>query len=123
MIYNLYDDAGDPVAVTSWLSPYASDWLARTTIPSNAPSSSYAIKVGDNYIGLQKSGYTITLPDAMDYLGKEIIVVNETGNTLTGSILNCSVAGQTINGSVSLSLAAPYTSIRVTSNGTNWIRF
>ena len=79
--------------------------------------------MGDKYIGLQKSGYTVTLPTPFGYEGKEIVVVNETGTTLTGSILNCSVAGQTINGAASVSLAAPYTSVRVISTGGQWIRF
>jgi hypothetical protein len=122
-IYNLFNHQGAVVSPEKWLSPRSSDWLNRKTIPSTDPNASYAVQVGDNFIGLQKSGFTVTLPTAFGYAGKEIVIVNETGATLTGSILNCSVAGQTINGAASVSLAAPYTSVRVTSNGSNWIRF
>ncbi|HEX7861725.1 MAG TPA: hypothetical protein VF773_15420 [Verrucomicrobiae bacterium] len=123
MIYNIFTEDGRPMNASSWLTPQSSDWLIRKSILSLDPTTSYLVQVGDKYIGLQKAGYTISLPDAATYWGKEIIIVNETGSTLTGSILNCSISGQTINGAASVSLATPYTSVRVVSNGSSWIRF
>jgi hypothetical protein len=122
LVYNLRDQQGNNVDEAKWLSPKTSSWLVSKRFAANDPATAYALQIGDKYIGLQKA-LTVSLPDAVAYAGKEYVIVNETGSNLTGATLNCSVGGQTINGASFVNLAPAYTSVRVTSNGTAWIRF
>jgi len=122
-IYNLMNQNGAPVDKQKWRSRESSDSIAAKSVSAADAGSTYSITSGEKYVGTQKPGLTLFLPDAGSLSGKEYIVANETGKVLKGTGLKCTVPGQTINGSDFVSLAQPYTSIRVISNGTGWIRF
>lgn len=122
-IYNLINQHGAPLDREKWRSRQNSDSVAQRSILTTDPATSYVLKAGDKYIGAQKPGLTLLLPDAAASSGKEYILANETNGVLNGTGVKCAVAGQTINASEFISLAQPYASLRVISNGKVWIRF
>jgi len=122
-VYNLMNQHGAPVDQPKWRSRESSSRTATKSVLSTDSTSSYALQSGDKYVGAQKAGLTLLLPDARTSSGKEYILANETGKVLKGTGVKCEVSRQTINGAEFSSLAQPYTTIRVISNGTGWIRY
>ncbi len=125
-IYNLINQHGTPVDKQKWRAregSAAADAATPVSIGPNDPASTYAVKSIDRYVGVQKPGVTLLLPDPASVGGKDYILANETGKVLKGTGVKCVTNGQTISGSEFFSLAQPYTSIRVVSNGSSWIRY
>lgn len=61
--------------------------------------------------------FNVTLPTAVGITGKTYVVKN----TGSGVITVATTSSQTIDGSTTVSLSVQYTSITVSSNGSNWI--
>lgn len=82
-------------------------------------AATHTIQPNDHFIAVDASGaaVTVNLPSAADKPGRELII--KASGTNAGIMINAT-AGQTIDGSTSLSLANPYASVTLVSADGQW---
>lgn len=75
----------------------------------------YVVLITDDYIRVTNLGSVITLFDAIENEGVEIIIKNVSGGNITVD----TILGQTIDGNLTV-LLLPLEVVKVISNGINW---
>lgn len=84
-------------------------------------TAAYTIKLTDSLVKADATGgvFNVTLPDSTHIAGFTVIVkrMNSGANAVTVN----TTSAQTIDGAASVSLASQYASVRVQSDGTNWM--
>jgi hypothetical protein len=88
----------------------------NVTFPYTAKTTTYNIGSSDYVIDCNGT-FTVTLPSAVNDAGK-IHVVKNSG---TGTITVATTSSQTIDGSLTLTIATQYAAYTLMSNGSNWI--
>lgn len=85
------------------------------SINSISTSQTAAAAIATDYVYVCSAGIALTLPTAVSNTNLYTIK-----NTSTSSVLVATTGGQTIDGSTTAILSTQYTSIDVTSDGSNW---
>ncbi|NDG29274.1 hypothetical protein EB118_04125 [bacterium] len=93
-------------------------------VKSVEKSANYNVSTSDYIIGVTSvtGGKTMTLPSASSMgAGKMFIIKDQSGSASVSNYIRLSCQpGQTIDGQSSYDIDAPYESVSVYSNGTNW---
>lgn len=93
------------------------EWARKIT----SVSSTYTIKITDNFINASSAGgaFTLTLPSAVSYPGMEFTVFKaDTGASI---VTLSAIVGELINGALTYTaINAQYEWVRVKSNGIKW---
>lgn len=90
--------------------------LGGITFPYRAVTTTYPVTANDSTVDCTSGTFNVTLPTAVGVAGKQYIIKNSGGGTIT---LN-TTSSQTIDGDLTKTLAQ-YSSYFVESNGANWI--
>jgi hypothetical protein len=123
-------DAAGQLAVTSGTAGAYRDIKARTAIRTGGvqvsiaanKTGAYTATATDEIIPCDASGgaFSVTLPTAVGVPGQRYVVkkVDSSVNAVTVA----TTSSQTIDGATTYSLAAQWDSVRVVSNGANWLK-
>lgn len=110
-------DARTPTAHTHTTSEIT-DYITAVTVIDNTDSPYSATWGEDIEADASAGAITINLPTAVGNSGEEI-TVTRTNSTTTSDVTVDGNASETINGSLTQTLAKKYTSVTFKSNGTN----
>lgn len=88
-----------------------------TTYTYTAQTGTYSILTSDQVVNCTSGTFTATLPTAVGVTGKFYYIKN----TGSGVITIATTSSQTIDGDTTFLLTQQYSSIKVLSNGANWI--
>lgn len=93
--------------------------VKRTTVAD----ASYSATATDYIIAYTSltTGRTVTLPTAVGIGNRIYIIIDETGTANTNNITVATTSSQTINGAATKVINTAYGSLKVYSNGANWI--
>lgn len=81
-------------------------------------TADYALAATDMAVVMNAAGHTVTLPTAASCAGMPPRVIK---NGASGSSTTVASAGGTIDGASTQTLSAAFASLRVFSDGTNWL--
>lgn len=95
--------------------------IASVACTGSIVMSLYLATNADCTIECTANTFTVTLPTAIPPAGSPAGRVYNIKNTGTGVITIATTSGQTIDGSSTQTLNTQYSSLRLQSNGTNWI--
>ncbi len=93
--------------------------VKRTTVAD----VSYAVTATDYIVAYTSlsTGRTVTLPTAVGIGNRIYIIIDETGTANTNNITVATTSSQTINGAATKVINSAFGSLKVYSNGANWI--
>lgn len=97
---------------------------AGSRVFANRRVSSDTTLTGDDYwLGVTDTSVarTVTLPTAVGRVGKAFVVKDESGLAGTNAITVDGSGSETVDGSSSVSISANYGSVRLMSDGSNWL--
>lgn len=109
---------GDQIAATETVKTFTD--IEERLWPIVTKTGNYTLQVSDDVVFADSTGgiFTLTLPDATTMSGKEY-QIKKTSND-SNIITLATTSSQTIDGSLTQSLAIQYDSVSLISNGANW---
>lgn len=123
----LRNTAGIPVKRLSDVYPANEypdrDWQAVLQAQSYAyVTSNYTARVIDSTIGVSGSGVTVTLPtdDVTYFSGRNVSVVDQSGNASGDNITIATQGAEKINGADTYTISADYGAVTLYNDGSNW---
>jgi hypothetical protein len=113
-------DLPDFVSITTVYTSDFAKWKLnwdRSTLPVEpVTTTTYLVDISDAMV-IATEISTITLPTAVGHDGKTITIINNSAGTITLA----TTGAQTVDGTTPPTLANPYDSITIVSDGANWI--